>query len=346
MPAIASPAKVLVSGANGFIAAWVVRTLLDHGYSVRGAVRSASKTTHMHKVFKDEVDNGRLEFIVVPDITAPGAFDEAVKGVDAIEHTASPFRYNSSDPADYIDPAVKGTVGILESAMKHAGPQLKRVVVTSSVAAVHNPDAEGLQDESNWNEGSIANVREKGKDASLVDMYCASKSLAEKAAFDFVARNSVAITWDLATICPPFVFGPNLNEVHSPSDLGTSQAVFYEALLSKAKTLDELADFWAGWVDVRDVALGHVRALEVPEAGSQRFIMTSGSFVWQDWLDAANALDMQGLDVPKGKPGSGKTFKYKFTFDSTKARNVLGIQFRDKLTTARDTIEDFRSRGW
>lgn len=99
MPAITAPAKVLVSGANGFIAVWVVRTLLEHGYSVRGTVRSESKGTHLLNLFKDEVLNGKFELVIVPDITAYGAFDDAVKGVDAIEHTASPFHFKADDPA-------------------------------------------------------------------------------------------------------------------------------------------------------------------------------------------------------------------------------------------------------
>ena len=96
MPSVAPPAKVLVSGANGFIAIWLVKDLLDRGYSVRGTVRSEGKGTHLLNTFKKEVDEGRLEVTVVPDITVPDAFKEAVVGVDAIEHTASPFHFNVS----------------------------------------------------------------------------------------------------------------------------------------------------------------------------------------------------------------------------------------------------------
>ena len=99
MPAVSAPSKVLVSGANGYIAVWVVRTLLDRGFSVRGTVRSESKIPHLKKVFKDEFEKGLLEVVVVPDITVSGAFDEAVKGVDAIEHTASPFHFKADDPS-------------------------------------------------------------------------------------------------------------------------------------------------------------------------------------------------------------------------------------------------------
>lgn len=98
MTAVSAPSKVLVTGANGYIGIWVVRTLLDHGFSVRGAVRSDSKGKHLLDLFKDEVKSGRFEIAIVPDISAPGAFDEAVKGVAAIEHTASPCILDAEDP--------------------------------------------------------------------------------------------------------------------------------------------------------------------------------------------------------------------------------------------------------
>lgn len=117
MPTISAPAKVLVSGANGYIAIWVVRTLLEKGYSVRGTVRSADKGQHLKETFS-HYDTGKLELVVVEDITMvclkwllsrhidvdiytmvqEGAFDEAVKGVDAILHTASPFHLDAEDP--------------------------------------------------------------------------------------------------------------------------------------------------------------------------------------------------------------------------------------------------------
>ena len=137
MAPVLPPAKVLVTGANGYIAIWIVRVLLERGYSGRGTVRSESKTKDLRRLFKNELDNGKLEIVIVPDITVPGAFDESVKGVDAIEHTASPFHLKGDDPngkrthdiyhvstketsVELIEPAVKGTSGIMESALKHA----------------------------------------------------------------------------------------------------------------------------------------------------------------------------------------------------------------------------------
>ncbi|KAI5117773.1 hypothetical protein M0805_003592 [Coniferiporia weirii] len=346
MPAITAPAKVLVSGANGFIAVWVVQVLLKRGYSVRGTVRAESKATHLRSLFKNEVESGALELVIVPDITVPGAFDDAVKGVDAIEHTASPFHFRADDPNELIEPAVKGTAGILESARKYAGPQLKRIAVTSSCAAVSNPTDTGVLDERNWNEANIVEVREKGRAASQAGKYRASKTLAERAAWAFVEEHKSEITWDLAVLNPPFVFGPILHEVHSPDALNSSVANFYEAVLTKRKTPEELSAVQNAWVDVRDVAEAHVRALEVPEAGGERFIVAGGDFIWQDWFDAVRELNIPGVDAPVGKPGAGKDFKFTFHYDTTKAETVLGIKFHDKLTTARDSVQDLRARGW
>ena len=95
MVAVAAPAKVLITGANGYLAAYVVKKYLEAGYSVRGTVRSLSKSAFLKDKFGHYGD--RFELVVVEDITKDGAFDEAVKGVDVIAHTASPF-FNSSNP--------------------------------------------------------------------------------------------------------------------------------------------------------------------------------------------------------------------------------------------------------
>ncbi|KAH8109989.1 NAD-binding protein [Phellopilus nigrolimitatus] len=344
MPAIAAPAKVLVSGANGFIAVWLVQDLLKRGYSVRGTVRAESKATHVRNLFKAYAD--KLEIVEVPDITQPGAFDAAVQGVDAIAHTASPFHFSADDPNELIGPAVKGTVGILESALKHAGPQLQRIAVLSSGAAVAGSSDRGELDERTWNEESVAEVRERGRAASQSAKYRASKALAEKAAWDFVEQHKSEISWDLVALNPPFVFGPILHEVASPAALNSSVALFYEAILTQKKTPEELAKVQVSWVDVRDVSLGHVRALEVPAAGGQRFILSGGVFIWQDWFDVVNELKLPGVTVPVGTPGAGKSFKYEYWYNNAKARTVLGIEFRDKKTTAKDSIESLKAHGW
>lgn len=98
MPTVPLGSKVLVTGANGYIAVWVVRTLLEKGYHVRGTIRSADKGVHLKEMFTKAGYGDNFETVVVEDITKEGAFDEAVKGVDAIEHTASPFHFKADDP--------------------------------------------------------------------------------------------------------------------------------------------------------------------------------------------------------------------------------------------------------
>ncbi|KAF7966124.1 hypothetical protein HWV62_39968 [Athelia sp. TMB] len=334
MPALKAPAKVLVSGANGFVAIWVVRTLLENGYAVRGTVRSESKGGHLKEIFKEYGD--KLEVIVVHDITADGAFDEAVKGVDAIEHTASPFHMNAQDPQ----------------------------VVTSSCAAVYAdyPDAR-VSSEKDWNEQAIEDVQQKGRDANPENKYRASKTLAEKAAWAFVKEKPV--DWDLVVLNPPYVFGPPIHEVSSISALNTSSSIWYQTVLTSTSPTD---DFKTGncWVDVRDLALGHLRALEKAEAGGERIVLAQGTFVWQDFLNEANALPKETLArlakpsaIPRGDP-SFKEETPLISYDTSKAARVLemGSEFpvhgqsedfvvlRSLGECTKAMVDEFAGRGW
>ncbi|KAJ7638188.1 D-lactaldehyde dehydrogenase [Roridomyces roridus] len=339
--------KVLVSGANGFIAVWVVRKLLEAGFSVRGTVRSADKGTHLTKLFA--AYGSKFELSVVPDITQEGAFDDAVKGVDAIEHTASPFHLQADDPAELSVPAIQGTVGILESARKY-GSSVKRVVVTSSCAAVMHPSTEQL-DEYDWNEDSVKNVEALGAKATNPDKYRNSKTLAERAAWQFLDKHVSEVGWDLAVMNPPLVLGPLLHEVSSPSALNTSAKNMYDVF-----TVPGFASASRGgggnWVDVRDLATAHVRALQrdlpaytpLAEVNKEqgrnvnRFILNGKGFSWQQWLDA-----VPGDKYEKGTPGSGTPPR---DYINNKAIEVLGMEYRSMEETARDVVADWEARGW
>lgn len=162
-----------------------------------------------------------------------GAFDEVVKGVDAVEHTASPFHFNAVDPDELIKPAVAGTESVLRSALKY-GTDVKRVIVLSSCAAVLEADPNPrVFSEEDWNGQSIREVQTKGKDAHPADKYRASKTLAEKAAWKFVDENKTELHWDLVVLNPPFVFGPTLHEVGEASALNTSALDWYKSVLEQ-----------------------------------------------------------------------------------------------------------------
>jgi nucleoside-diphosphate-sugar epimerase len=191
-----SKGKVLISGANGYIGAVTVGAFLDAGWSVRGTVRRLESAEPLKEVLKKYVDDGKLEIVAVPDITVDGAFDEAVKGVHAIAHIASPVSMSFTDPDPVIHAAVNGTKTILKSAKAFAGPQLKAFVMTSSVAAIMNDNVTipHTFDETQWNTTAVDVVKEKGKETPGPTIYRASKTLSETALWDFVKEEKPTFT--------------------------------------------------------------------------------------------------------------------------------------------------------
>ncbi|KAG6917262.1 hypothetical protein DXG01_003209 [Tephrocybe rancida] len=344
MPTISTGDKVLVSGANGFIAIWVVRKFLEKGYAVRGTVRSSDKGKYLENYFKLYGD--KFEIVVVEDITKEGAFDEAIKGVDAIAHTASPFYLTAASVDEIIGPAVNGTVSILKSAVKN-GQAVKRVVVTSSGAAVQEVGVDKVFTEFNWNELAIREVKEQGDAAPGLSKYRASKALAEKAAWEFYEKNKADIKWDLSVLNPPF---PMIHEIRNIDALNASSRQWYDAVLGNTQSETFLKVQGSAYIDVRDVAEAHTLALEKEAAGGERIIISAGSCVWQDWIDAANALSPPAVlsrsKIAVGFPGAGKTVKAPVEYNTSKAARILGLKYHTKEEVARDTLADFERRGW
>ena len=234
------PQLILLTGASGFLAAHVLNSLLRHGYSVRGTVRneaSASKVRKTHSHLLDG-DDSRLSFAIVQDIVKPGAFDEAVKGVDGVIHTASPFQLQvENNERDLLEPALKGTTEILKAVQKNA-PQVKRVVITSSFASIVDLSQGNrpgyTYSEKDWNPVTY----EQAKTADGETAYCASKTFAEKAAWNFVKTEKP--NFDLAAICPPMVYGPLENDA-SLAHLNTSSADIYRFMNGSQKEVGPTA---------------------------------------------------------------------------------------------------------
>ncbi|KAI6010833.1 hypothetical protein F5J12DRAFT_566961 [Pisolithus orientalis] len=347
MPAIQPPSKVLVSGANGYIAMWVIRDLLEHGYSIRGTVRSTKKGEYVKKYFAGY--GVKLEIVVVEDITKEGAFDEAVKGVDAIAHIASPVYM----PGDMVEPALKGTTGILRSALQF-GQSIKRIVYTSSAAAIPGEmNRPTVFTEEDWNFQVVDLLKEQGENASDVTKYRASKTLAEQGAWSFVKEHQHEISWDMTALNPTYVFGPSIHEVTDPTSLNFSAKLFYDRVADSTKS-DEveeqlLINTFFTWVDVRDLAVAHRRALEVQEAGAERIIISAGPWRWQDFMDTANLLDPPphlSKPLPKGHPGTVSQHACMYDFDNTKSQRILGMKYRSMVEMTTDTFADYEARGW
>ncbi|KAI0690439.1 NAD(P)-binding protein [Cytidiella melzeri] len=341
MPAVQT-GKVLVTGANGYIAVWLVKKLLDEGYAVRGTVRSASKGTYLSKIFAEHGD--KFEVVVVEDITQDGAFDEAVKGVDAIEHTASPFHFKADHPDELLKPAVAGTRSVLESALKY-GTAVKRVVITSSCASVLDTFPEPkVFSEKDWNLGASRECEEKGRAASQIAKYRSSKTEAERAAWDFVEKNKGQLKFDVAVLNPPFVFGPVLHEVDKVENLNTSAADWYNTIIKGTKDHAALVAGGTEWIDVRDVAAAHVLALQKEEAGGERIIISSGKWLWQDWVSTAHAID-NSLSAGNTAHDPSKAV-YMTQYDVSKAKRILGLKYIDMEQCTRDTLAQYKEKGW
>lgn len=242
---------IVLTGASGFIAKHILLQLLDAGHRVRATIRTPARENEVRAAVLPHLplDAGqRLEFVAL-DLDSDKGWAEALQGATALVHTASPFPIaQPKNPDDVIRPAVNGTLRALGAA-RDAG--VARVVLTSSIVAVVNETKGFPQDESDW----------CNPDLATTTPYARSKTLAERAAWDFVAKTP----WmQLTTVNPGFVLGPLLDDT-----FGSSVGVVKRILGGKDPMLP---DYSLPVVDVRDVALMHLRALERPETVGKRYI--------------------------------------------------------------------------
>ncbi|KAL1644939.1 hypothetical protein SLS58_004010 [Diplodia intermedia] len=327
---------ILVTGGSGFVAAHVLNSFLEGGYKVRTTVRSEATADKVRKTHKKYTESGQLTFAIVKDVAESGAFDEAVKGVDGVVHTASPFQLSvENNVRDLLDPAVKGTTEILEAIHKY-NPGVKRVVVTASFASIIDL-SKGLRPghvytEADWNPVTWDEAANTPIGAIA---YCASKAFAEKAAFKFVEEKKPNFT--VATICPPMIYGPNAHYVDDFAKLNTSSAEIY-AFIKGDKTEPGDAAFPA-FADVRDVAEAHLKAYEKEEAAGQRYFITSGTYSNQQVCDVIRKHFPELRNrVPEGTPGAPLADMW--GVDNSKAGRELGIKFRTLEETIVDNVKN------
>lgn len=162
-----------------------------------------------------------------------------MKGVDAIAHLASPCHLDGDEPEEYIGPAVAGTVGILKSALEH-GPAVKRIAITSSCGTVREtpetvPHTYTADD---WAAGPVKEVEEKGRDASQLAKYRASKILAERAAWAFVDAHKGRLGYEVVTLCGPHVFGPPIEAPSSVDGLSASMKLWLMRVSAATDTVE------------------------------------------------------------------------------------------------------------
>ncbi len=259
MTTINPKAPVLVTGGSGYIAGWIIKYLLEQGSTVHATVRDPAKKKgleHLHAMA--EAHKGKLKLFKA-DLLDVGSFDAAMQGVELVMHTASPFVISGFKDAHeaLVRPAVEGTRNVLESVNRTES--VKRVVLTSSVASIFgdNIDMQGAGGgpftEANWNtSSSVAH-----------QPYSFSKVEAEKEAWKFQKAQK---RWDLVTINPSLVLGPALTTNSASTSIVTMKQLGDGTMRTGAP------DLQMGIVDVRDVALAHIKAGLTPAATGRHIL--------------------------------------------------------------------------
>ncbi len=244
---------IMITGATGYVAGWLVKKLLEEGFTVHAPVRqpdNKDKVAHLDKLAANTP--GTIKYFAA-DLLREGSYTEAMQGCELVFHTASPFNPNVDHPErELIEPAVKGTKNVLDSA--NATESVKRVVLTSSCAAIYT-DAIDCQKAP----GGILNEDVWNTTASLdYQPYAFSKTLAEKTAWDIANAQE---QWDLVTINPCLVMGPTLNPGGT-----TSESLSLLKQLGDGTLRTGVPNVNIGLVDVRDVADAHYLAGFTPKA--------------------------------------------------------------------------------
>lgn len=262
--------KVLLTGVTGFLGSHTTIQLLEKGYQVLGTMRDLSRSEAIRNVIAvhtDKVDN--LSFAQA-DLSDDSVWQDLAKGVDYIQHIASPFpRVLPKREEDLIEPAKRGTLSIMEAA---AANRVKRVVLTSSTGSIMY-GKEKDQRNRTFTEADWTDVTNK-KDSTP---YFRSKTIAEKAAWDFIKQDQSGL--ELSTVCPGAILGPVLEK-----DFGTSANLIIKTMDGSAPAMPKIG---FDTVDVRSVADLLIRAMESPKAANQRYIGSAG---YLSFMNVANIL--------------------------------------------------------
>lgn len=344
MKTIDKSKPVLVTGATGYVAGWIVKKLLEQGLTVHAAVRdpkNEKKLSHLNEMASNT--KGEIKYFK-SDLLEPGSYKEAMEGCELVYHTASPFSTDVKDAQkELIDPALKGTGNVLNTV--NEVESVKRVVLTSSCAAIYTDAIEcqsapnGALTEDIWNITASLNHQP----------YSYSKTLAEKRAWEI---NRAQNRWDLVVVNPSMVLGPATNP-----NTATSESFHLLKQLGDGTLKSGVPNMGMGIVDVRDLATAHINAGFMSEANGRNIISGHNS----SFLELAQILyEDYGKDykvpnkaLPKWLlsfigPFVNKAITRKFVknnvnvawkADNSKSRKELNMKYRPLKETLTDSFE-------
>ncbi|KWE60689.1 diaminohydroxyphosphoribosylaminopyrimidine deaminase [Burkholderia sp. MSMB2157WGS] len=340
---------VMVTGATGYVAGWLVQRLLEAGLTVHAAVRdpdSPDKLKHLQRIAAGKP--GTIRYFRA-DLLEPGSYEDAMAGCAIVFHTASPFTVTVRDPQkELVDPALLGTRNVLETVNRT--PSVRRVVLTSSCAAIYGDNADlaatpnGMFTEAIWNTSS-----------SLAHQpYSYSKTVAEREAWQIARRQQ---RWDLVTINPSLVIGPGINPY------ATSESFEIVRQMGDGTMKAGVPDLGMGAVDVRDVADAHLRAAFLPSANG-RYIVSAHDTNLPAM--AATLLERYGADYPIPRRILPKWLVWlvgplvnksvtrrviarnvglRWRADNSRSRNELGIRYRPLAESMNDFFQQLVETG-
>ena len=313
--------RVLLTGVSGFVGQHCAVELLKNGYIVRGSIRNISKEKEVREGIAKVIDaENNLEFCQL-DLLSDKGWDNAMEGCDYLLHVASPFVIaEPKDENEMIKPAVEGTLRALNAAKK-AG--VKKVVLTSSTVAMAGDKKKNHLTQESWTNSKT----------DKVSAYMKSKTLAEKAAWDFYKNQENSSKMELTVVNPGPIYGPTLTGNLS----GASMSMVRDIITGKVPMLPN-----ANYVmsDVRDIAQIHVQAIENAQSNGQRFIVTSEQPY--SFLGVASILKENGYK--KANPKKAPSFMVKFlSIFSSEMKGML--PFVDSTVSA-DISQTKKTFNW
>jgi nucleoside-diphosphate-sugar epimerase len=331
---------VFVTGGSGHIGSRVIIDALEAGYSIRAAVRSRAKADRILSIpaIKKLNPGKKLEFAIVPDLLVEGAYDEAIKGATLVIHVASPIPDAHKEGESYqttlIDPAVKGTLNILEAA-KNAGT-IKRVIITSSVVAtiswkgITSGDTEGIP----YDEKSRTPFQPEPY-GDTFDAYCASKVAALNESEKWLEQEKASISFDIVNIFPSFVIGRDELVTDAQDALrGTNMVVLGPV------TGAELSYTPGASVHIRDVSLAHVKSLDLKVPGNQGYLISAGGLKGTRWEES---LDLVARHFPEAvKAGTlknnGTILSVPQKINASASEKALGLKYLNYEEQVTDVV--------
>ena len=328
--------KVLVTGTTGFIGLHCVQQLLEKGFAVNGTLRSFDRKDEVINALSSHNTSTEHLALFETDLLDDKGWDKAIEGCEYILHVASPFVLTPENEDFFVRPAVEGSLRVLKLANNH---NIKKVVLTSSFAAMADTlEEKDSFDETDWSDPNKKSIRAYGK----------SKTLAEKAAWNFMSSDKPSFT--LTVINPVAVTGPSLSK-----DIGTSNSIISQMINGNIPGTSKVH---IGFVDVRDVAAAHVTAMLNKKTDGERIIVSEKT-LWMD--EVATILRTAGFDkapskvMPKWLMSIMSIFKKDLKFivplinkkraiHSTKAKDLLNwepISAEDSIVATAKQLQEY-----